>query len=259
MVLDVPISFYGKVVDENNQPVSGASVHLDWKAFIVTPSHAATVLSDDSGAFSLTGKFGRQLYVSVEKSGYYGSSRNQGAGSFQYAGVSGEPFIPDQGAPILYYLRKKGSGVGLLITSQYGVRSDYAVKAPIDGTKVNIDLTQRKTGEGPMEISQVKPEYGNWRTATEWSFTVSIPEGGFVEENEEFAFNPPESGYQPVVEFNFQKGQANWTTAVQKDYYIKFGSPPLYGRVHIETSMESDVVRLNYVINPDGSRNLEPK
>jgi hypothetical protein len=87
---------------------------------------------------------------------------------------------------------------------------------------------------------------------------MQASDGGFVEENDEFPFEAPESGYQPTVQFDFQKGQPGWTWDLQKDYYIKFGNPPRYGYLHLETSIGSGI-RLTYAINPDGSRNLEPK
>lgn len=87
---------------------------------------------------------------------------------------------------------------------------------------------------------------------------MEIPDGGFVEENEEFPFEAPENGYQPVMEFNFQQGQTNWTIHLKDDYYIKFGNPARYGWLHLDTSINSGV-RLKYAINPTGSRNLEPK
>ena len=88
---------------------------------------------------------------------------------------------------------------------------------------------------------------------------MEIPDGGFVEEKDEFPFEAPESGYQPVMEFNFQQGQADWIENLKKDYYIKFGNPPRYGRLHFDTSISKEGVRLTYAINPNGSRNLEPK
>jgi len=43
---------------------------------------------------------------------------------------------------------------------------------------------------------------------------MDIPDGGFVEENDEFPFEAPESGYQSIVDFAFQQGQPNWTTDI---------------------------------------------
>ena len=256
---DQAISFYGKAVDENNRPVAGAQVRFQWEGLLIHGKLDADVVTDREGLFCLTNKMGTLLRVSVGKPDYYASRRNRGAESFRFAGRYEEGYKPERDKPVIYYFQKKGVGADSLITSQYGVSEDYQIKTPLNGTKVNVDLLQRKTGSGPLEISQVKPEYAKWKSATAWSFTMRIPDGGFIEESEEFAFTPPASGYQPVVEFKFQTGQTNWTTSVRQDYYIKFGNPPVYGQLHLETSISSSSARIVYIINPDGSRNLEPK
>ncbi len=80
----------------------------------------------------------------------------------------------------------------------------------------------------------------------------------------EFPFNPPEAGYQSTVNYSFQKGQKEWQGSYsmnfQRNYYIKFGFC-YYGQLltNLETSADRGNVILTYVINPDGSRNLEPK
>jgi hypothetical protein len=251
-LLDQPISFYGRVLDESNKPVVGANVHFGWRGFLIRGTRDRDVLSDQSGSFSLTGELGQVLYVSVGKSDCYDSDRNRGAGAFQYNPSTGELFRPDPKKPVLYYLRRKGVGARSLITW------DNGVKPPVNGTPVKVDLLHRKVGDGPLEISQVKPERGGWEFATNWSITLKIADGGFVEQDEEFPFHPPESGYRPQVDFNFDKGLTNWARGIRKDYYIKFGDPPLYGRLHMDTLGSSDFVRLTYAINPDGEQNLEP-
>lgn len=275
-----PINFYGQVVDENNRPVAGATGHFEWDD-TTTNKHSSEVTSDTAGLFALSNAFGISLDVSVFKSGYYSSRKNRYAQYFKYSqpnfdtfyGTS-EFFKPDSSRPIVYYLRKIGVGAEALVTSQHGMRESFWPKVPKDGTPVKIDLLNQKTGDGPLEISQTKPDYPEhggtierlspWdraklASATNWSVTMKISDGGLIEENDEFPFNPPETGYQPVIALNFQHGQTNWTQQVIKDYYIKFGSPPLYGQLQLETSINQATVILRYVINPDGSRNLEPK
>jgi hypothetical protein len=116
-------------------------------------------------------------------------------------------------------------------------------------------------GSGPLQVSQFKPERAGVQTATNWWYMMEIPEGGFVEieDNQEFPFHPPKYGYRPIVRLEFEKGQTNWATDVRKDYYIKFGNPAVYGRLHLETGIWGGFVSLSYIINPDGSRNLEPE
>jgi hypothetical protein len=252
----MPIDFYGRVLDESNQPVTGASIHFEWNDISEKGTSDAATTSDGNGFFSLTGRRGKRLYVDVGKAGYYssGDARNT---TFEYAYPPGEAFKPNVNNPIIFHLRKKGIGTEL-VTSKYGVKGSFGVTIPLDGTAVQVDLLERKTGQGPMSITQIKPEYKNWKQASEWMFRMEIPDGGFVEHHDEFPFEAPESGYEPVAQFNFQAGQTNWAINLQKDYYIKFGSPPRYGRLHLETSIMMGGARLTYAINPSGTRNLEP-
>jgi hypothetical protein len=254
-----PIEFYGKVVDENDQPIGGAKVifssdHL----FPQEGSLKTNTMSDQNGLFSLSGVMGRGLGVEVKKTGYYPVKRANQT-SFDYRANFQEPFHPDAGNPVVFHLRKRGAGTEL-ITSQRGISPLLEVPVPRDGSPVYVDFTGRKVGSsGHLLISQVKPEYLEAKKATAWSFRMAIAEGGFIEQNDEFPFEAPESGYQPIVELQFNKGQTNWTTWLKRNYYIAFGQPRRYGVLDVDTLMGSGTVRLRYAINPDGSRNLEPK
>jgi hypothetical protein len=193
----------------------------------------------------------------VSKEGYYTSISNQNY--FLYADITGRgTFTPDPSNPVIFQLRKKGSGADL-ITSQYGVKDYFGVTVPLDTKPVQVDLLERKTGQGQLQLTQIKPEYHNWKQATNWMFRMEIPDGGFVEHSDEFPFEAPESGYQPVVQFDFQQGLTDWTNELKKSYYVKFGRPPKYGRLQLDTSIMMAGARLTYAINPDGSRYLEPR
>jgi hypothetical protein len=120
-----------------------------------------------------------------------------------------------------------------------------------------VDLLEKKpSATGQLEISQIKPPF---RGATNWSFRMSIPDGGLIENQDEFQFAALESGYQPTVEYNFAKGETNWTTQVSKQFYIVFGQPRQYGWLRIESNLAQETIFLTYAINPTGSRNLESK
>ena len=253
-----PINFYGRVVDESNAVVVGANVHFTWNDISEKGTSDADTRSDGNGLFSLTEQKGKRLYVTVSKDGYYSGGNSRGS-AFEYANPADGLFKPDAGNPVVFHLQKKGVGVDL-ITSQYGMSPDFAIHIPRDGTPIKVDFLQRKTGDiGQMQITEIKPEFKNWKQATNWLFRIEIPDGGFVEESDEFPFEAPAEGYQSVLEFNFQKDQPNWTEDLKKDYYIKFGNPPRYGRLNLNTSISMGGAILTYAINPDGSRNLEPK
>jgi hypothetical protein len=250
-----PIEFYGRVVDENNQPIEGAGVEFVWTHFapLAEETPKTNTISDYNGNFSITGVIGANLGVYVGKNGYYNvKALNQN--DFSYSTLPGmTPFQSDPNNPVIFHLRKKGSGADL-------ISANLNPKISLDGTPIWVDLLAAKTGEnGQLKISQIKPTYLEAKQAKEWSFTMSIPSGGFVEEDDAFPFEAPEYGYQPVIEFKFNKGETIWATLLKKSYYIAFGQPPRYGWLTVETDIGWGGARLHYAINPDGSRYLEPK
>lgn len=247
-----PIEFYGKVIDENGQPVDGANISFSWNQFMPEQSFETNAFSDANGLFSVVGLAGATLGVHVQKDGYYSVKANPI--EFQYWKVlDSSSFQPDAGNPVIFHLRKKGSGTNL--TTAF-----LNVKVPRDGTSVSVDFLNRTFGaDGQLQISQVKPPYETWKRATAWSFKMEIPDGGFIEQNDEFPFEAPASGYQPVIDFNFDARQPGWKTLFTKSYYLVFGSPPKYGRLTVETDISWGGARITYAINPSGSRNLEPK
>jgi hypothetical protein len=249
-----PIEFYGKVVDEDSNAIAGAKVNFHWVEIPAEDGNRSTnIESDAEGLFSLRDQRGPDLMVSVGKEGYY-TSRSTPDG-FHYA-FGNEILHPDAANPIVFHLRKKGQGTEL-ITSENGFRLKVDVRVPRDNTPVRADLMQQKaSATGQLEISQIKPP---WQEATNWSFRMSIPDGGLVENQDEFQFEAPETGYQPTVEYNFTKGETNWTTQVTKQFYITFGQPRKYGWLRIESNLAQETIFLTYAINPTGSQNLEPQ
>jgi hypothetical protein len=249
-----PIEFYGKAIDENGQPVQSATA-----VFSQTYTGNSTIaLTDEGGLFSLRGVSGRYLSVNVSKDGYYISRSNRTSFDFSSA-FAVECYYPNPSEPVLFHLRKKGEGAEL-VTSAYGVSPDFVVTPARDGTPVTVNLMQRMIQrDGQLEIRQIKPEYLESKRANAWQFQMGIKDGGFVEHNDEFPFQAPDTGYQPIVAFNFKVGEPGWTTMLRRQYYIAFGEPRRYGWLTVETRMGGGGVRLQYAINPDGPRNLEPK
>jgi hypothetical protein len=249
-----PIAFYGKVLDENSNAIAGAQVSFHWMETPTTDgSRSSDTESDSEGLFSLHGAFGPTLTVSVSKNGYYTSKSTPDG--FRYA-LGNEPFHPDPRDPVVFYLRKKGQGTEL-ITSANGMRPDVWVRVPKDNTSVRVDFFQKQaSATGQLEIRQIKPP---WQSATNWSFSLSILNGGLIENHDEFQFEAPEIGYQPTVTYDFAKGESDWTTHVVKQFYIEFGQPRKYGWLRFESDISQETVFVTYALNPTGSRNLEPK
>ncbi|MBI3881608.1 MAG: carboxypeptidase regulatory-like domain-containing protein [Verrucomicrobia bacterium] len=251
-----PINFWGKVLDENGEAVSGARAHFKVIGASTNQPAETDDLSDGSGSFSLKGRMGVQLTVDVSKSGYYESRSNRQVNFFWYSHQNSGEFNPEPNKPVIYHLHKIGQGTDL-ITSQYGIARELSVATSDDGTPVFVDLLTRKAGStGHLEINRTKTPNGNWKQVSEWSFQLRVPDGGLIEHHDEFPFHPPEQGYQPSVDFKFSRDTTNYVTHFEKSYYIAFGNPRRYGHIHVQTSLFGQT-RLEYAINPDGSRYLE--
>jgi len=247
-----PIEFYGKVVDEAMRPIGDAEVQ-----FSETSPPAPTTKSGSDGRFSLAGVSGRYLDVKVSKPGYYASKQNRSW--FDFSATFGSPNATrEPSQPVIFQLRSKGTGTEL-ITSKYGVFPELEFSMPGNGSPVRIDFFARKVGNtGQLELSSFKPPTEQVKSAAEWSFRLSIPDGGIVEHSDEFPFEAPESGYKPTIDFHFKRGETNWMEVIRKEFYIAFGQPRKYGRLKLQTGIDRGVY-LGYAINPDGSRYLEPK
>ena len=73
-----PIEFYGRVVDENTNPVAGASITFGWSELPTQEAaRKTTTMSNAKGLFSLHDKRGPALDVWVGKEGYYSSHGGQ--------------------------------------------------------------------------------------------------------------------------------------------------------------------------------------
>ena len=97
----MPISFYGRVVDQDDHPIPGAKIEFGWTDLSPAGSSAKATSSAADGTFSLLEKKGRVLEVDVSKEGFY-KVRAERLKSFDYAGFweanyyEPDPFMPEE-------------------------------------------------------------------------------------------------------------------------------------------------------------------
>jgi hypothetical protein len=247
----MPINFFGRVVDENEQPVPSAKVELSWTNLSQAGSSQAQTTTDAQGFFSLLNQTGRHLEVRVSKDGYYTPKRQQI--SFDYAAFwEADYHVPDPNNPVLFHIRKKNQGEALR-------SGEIRPTMPADGTPMRFDLLNggRLSPDGQLEIAAVTntekypPKIFNWRA------TILVPGGGLIEHNAEFPFEAPEDGYQSSVWFDMPTNAPDWKPLIEKSYFIEFGSPRRYGRIQVQINGGSQKASVSYWVNPSGSRNLE--
>jgi Carboxypeptidase regulatory-like domain len=253
-----PISFYGRVVDESNNPVAGASVSFHW---MQTPSddgsRSLNTESDANGFFSLQNAVGPTLTVSVSKNGYYTSKSTPNG--YQYA-LGNETFHPNPVSPVVFHLRKKGQGVDLVQKSFPPIFTKIW-QLHHDGTPIELDLlngSQSVNGRGQLKLEFWRDISNMNKQPFDWKLQLSVPGGGLIPTDEEFAFQAPKSGYQSSIVIDMPATNQDWLGELQTKYYIQLPNGD-YGRFDFYLLPRNGVFTVHSAVNPTGSQNLEPE
>lgn len=243
-----PIVFYGRVLDEKGAPVSGVKVTYGANTLDVSLEREGhvqgTVVSDAGGLFRISGLKSRGLTFGLSHPDYYNSPKNRTG--ISYAGDR-DPNIPDTpGKAWIFGVYKKQKPANLVNRSNTGHGS-------MDGTPLKIDLGTY--GQLIAEGTSSKPAEWDGKPF-DWNLRFFIPNGEIVECNDEVTFHAPMEGYGPGVALAMSRNDKGWRTDVWKSFYIKTGN--LFGRIDVFVSVYHDLyLSVHYLINPDGSTNLE--
>ncbi len=251
-----PINFYGKVLDQSSNAVAGATVQFRWEDFSAGNwTQTTTTQSDSEGRFALRDKHGSGLNVLVSKDGYYSPKGAQG--SFDYASGSA-PFSPDAREPVVFYLRTKGKGASLVV-SEFPTAIGKILQLHHDGTPIEFDLLggkQTPAGSGQLKLELWRDDSDVNASKFDWKLQLSAVDGGLVPTDEEFAFEPPASGYQPSIVIDMPATNENWLGELRTKYYIQLPNGN-YGRIDFYLLPYNGAFTVHSYVNPSGSRNLE--
>ncbi|MEY3480790.1 MAG: hypothetical protein RIQ71_1565 [Verrucomicrobiota bacterium] len=251
-VFSAPIAFYGKVIDQNGEPVPHASIGYTAADKFNASGSNYTGQTDENGLFDISGIEGAGLSVGVGKEGYY-PVEGKSSQIFGY-GIGSDSVRkppPTKDAPAIFVLHKMGKTESLTFLS--GRQFDV----PASGRPVTIDLvTGRPNGRG-LRVESWLGDTG--RRPFDWRYQLSIPEGGLVERTGQFDFVAPEVGYQPTVEIKMPAAGEDWSSRLEKTYFAKLPDGK-YARFKIRfyPGPQRNFVVLESYVNPQpGSRNLE--
>ena len=266
--LDVDIRFYGKVLDQFDQPVMGAEVELCLTHFSPSPTAAftamkrLTVKTDEHGAFSVTRARGCSLSVEqVVKEGYEFSWERNPLRSFNYSAGWERIFVPDEKAPVVFRVRKKGattfvlSGEDLAMgchvkDSGKAMGYDFIQDAGIDNPANPAGPDRDRTCDLELTATFDKDN-------STWKLTLRPGNaGGGIQASEELLYEAPEVGYTAEHVIVPERHKLPKTRYI----YLRSREPVIYTRAEIAAVVVgSGFVRLclDSVTNPYGDRNLE--
>ena len=239
--------FYGKVIDQYSQPVAGADVTVEIN---LTTGRGVTqkTQTDADGLFQFTGLRGRSLNITPEKKGYLLSQHGLGL-----KGLNGPETGPTNRT--VYSMWKLRGAEPLT-----GLKHNYRI--PRDGTPISIDLVTGATtvGENGNLVVRCWTQDVGKRSGEkyDWRCLITVPGGGVVPINEEFPFQAPESEYVLTSEIAMPANRTNWTSDVDLKFYYRLPDGR-YGRMTFSMIAGGDhFCMIDSVMNPSGSRNLEP-
>ena len=257
---DRPIRFYGKAIDQFNQPVTGAKVDFGWNG--MRNSEKAQTVTDEQGMFKFEGERGKILEVEIWKEGYH-SNRHTNHGVFEYA----DPFNsyyhrPDPDKPVIFHLRKEGAMEPMILHTI----GKYLMT---DGRPYYLNLETGKLSEQQPEKADLVikatrvSHVANWKA--DFTGVVQVlGQGGFVEDTDYFMFTAPDSGYQPELRFISPAGDTKYKGLEARRVYIRTAAGT-YAAAEIQMGPFNKPapnapgcdIQISYWYNPSGSRNLE--
>jgi len=247
-----PISFWGKVVDQNQQPVDGVHIHYEAVDRPWESGDKYDGSSDETGLFLISGVHGIGLYVRVSKEGYYQLGDKSMRGFH-----TGSSDMPTKDNPAIFELRKMGETEPLIVKG-------VGKKIARDGTPVQINLTTGQTynvQNGDMQVQAWTNDASvpvNSGLHYDWRCKITIPGGGLQPRAGDFNFEAPSAGYQPSDEIDMPANDIQWRDNAKRSYFLQLKNGE-YARIDFQMIAGGDhFFEITSYLNPiPGHRDLE--
>ena len=258
---DVPIVFYGKLIDQFGNPLAGAEITGSTIIYNGQTSRALgkrlpsvmpMVCSD-----SMLAK-GESLGVMPRKQGYALATSGT---EFKYSHLYQGYHVADPNNPVVIKMWKQQGAEPLLRISQR-----YKLH-PTD-EPLNFDLLTGKVVPlgGDIEITVGRaPGIVSERTLQDWSVRVEAVDGGLMDSSgqEAVTYWAPESGYQQSDSFIFSTNAPHkWSGGFTQGFFFTSRNGQIYGKLGLSFHINSEPdgfmnVVFGGVLNTNGSRNWE--
>jgi len=270
---NVPIAFYGRVIEQDGTPVGSANVLVEVGLFESRPlsnkdpvtSRTIAATTDTNGYFSLAGLNGKYLQVrAISKEGYHSDLKVARTFSYSPSYDIRERHFPDPANPVLFYMWKRGATESLIQRER-----TFAVRP--DNSPVTIDLLTGKSqpgrvSTGDLQVSLKRPEGLLYpKGIYDWEFEIKAVNGGILETTDVFPYQAPEIGYQNGYKYALRTSNLEGGLGVTKRYYVRGRDGSFFASLELEVNSAADspdgplgAFYFRYLLNPRGSRNLEP-
>jgi hypothetical protein len=255
---NVPIDFYGRVVDQDSNSLSDVKIKVSVRHWQMTASDLSRTIpierrTDVNGRFKIDGATGDAFDIEyVQKAGYeieptknsFGSS----AGSFEN--------------PVVFKMWRSDIKEPLVAGAKFFKLVSDGQNYIIDFIKGEIFLESRGAeGDLSVWINKTEPKVGQ---KYDWSFSIQADSGGLYEESNPYSamYLAPDGNYTNTFNGSFFASDQHWGNAIAgKRFYINTRNGKMYGRIEIEVypsygNTGEGRFWIKYAVNPTGSRIL---
>jgi hypothetical protein len=251
-----PIEFYGKVINQDSNSLSGVKIKLVVRHWGITASDLSTSIhleraTDSNGRFDIRDVTGDGFDIdSIGKDGY---KLEPGQRSFGAVGGNAE-------SPIIFKMWSTNIHEQLITGGKpFQIQSDgrpYFINFEND--------TINESGEGDLRVWIQYTNHVIRGQPYDWSCEIDAINGGLLEEPLGSAmYVAPTEGYVPTFQLQQQIKGGQYGSIGTRRFYIMLKSGKEYGQITIEmiapyNDKIPSLIRLSYAINPSGSHILKP-
>lgn len=253
--MDHPMAFYGKVVDQNNDPVVDAQVEVGTRSSSGDRNFILT--TDKQGQFNLKNEIGFLIYVDkVVKKGYEYSFKNNPSGFHFEAEQEIHRHRPDPTNPVIFKMRKKEPPTIVFKHDfSFGLNQKNKYEQAVDvvmGHWKDLEKMGKWDDDEKADLL-VKAVLSEDKKSFSVSFKSLDKDGGILE-RDELLYMVPESGYEPV-----HKVQVPVNNSIKKHLYVKGRQGSMYARIDLELNAGTEGVGVKLITwaNPKGLRNVD--
>lgn len=255
---DEDVVLYGRVLDQFGSPVVGASVSgvIQVNNGTRVGTDRMSTATDANGLFSITGHTGKNLGISITKTGYVLATTTT---SFVYSHLwpEAERHVPDQNNPVVFRMWKLQGAEPLV-----GIDQHY--KLPYAKAPVCFDLLENRivSDGGDLRITVDRPDgIISQQHPQNWKIHLEIIGGGFIltsPAESRVTYSAPQNGYQRDGIF----GNNNGPDVVEHTLFVKSREGKVYAKLYLMLGVNKspgglmDVV-LRGAASTNGSGNWE--
>jgi hypothetical protein len=250
---NVPLDFYGEVIDQDGNPLSGVYISAAVRHATIENLGGETQIertTDQSGRFDIVDVVGDSFFIkTMTKDGY---EREPGQNTFG----SSEGTIS---IPIVFKMWQTNAHSPLISGQQ-------SFQVQTDGRPYIIDLTKgtiSESGDGDLRVSLKYLDQTTTAQMSDWSSVINVIDGALLEESNRYSamYSAPREGYTPVFRLEGKVKNGQRGTTGERRFYVRLKGGSEYGRIVIQmfapyNDQIPGLIRLQYTLNPTGSLTL---